>query len=121
MATAAPIATATPSAERLALISAHSRASNATPTRIKPRYQTSPNHTAATTVGTSTVAEATRIRRLLQLKRLAGDGDVIDGDTSIATVAAAIFRQRGGQVFGPIVRPQNVLIHEFGVGAFPKQ
>ncbi len=78
-----------------------------------------PNHTDSAAICTSTAAESTRSRKLDQSKRLAGGKDIIDFGAAITSFAGLILLDRSAQGVRAIVRPENVLKHQLGVGGFP--
>ena len=80
----------------------HSIESSAMATEIKSRKGQPPlaqpvsNQTAASAEGTRIVAEATRIPKLDQSKRLAGGNDVIRDRSAKTTLATPELRDGGG-------------------------
>ena len=56
-----------------------------------------------------------------QSKRLACGKDVIDHDGAVPAITRVILGNGGLEVIRPVVRPQDVLENELGVGRFPQQ
>jgi len=73
------------------------------------------------TAGINTAADATRRPRFVQSNRLAGGKDVIGSDGTISAVTLGKLLERSFQVRLSIVRPKDILKHQFGVCGFPKK